>query len=51
VEHVHLGWALVGCAFRLTIVRQLTPLLVDASGGESRTIVANPAICNTPSKR
>ena len=40
LEHIHVGWALVGCLLRLPIVRPLIQLLVDASGGEARTIPA-----------
>jgi protein-S-isoprenylcysteine O-methyltransferase Ste14 len=38
LEHVHLGWAFVGFLLRLPVVRQLTQLLTDASGGEARAI-------------
>jgi protein-S-isoprenylcysteine O-methyltransferase Ste14 len=38
LEHLHFGWALVGFLLRLPIVRQLTQLLTDASGGEARAI-------------
>jgi hypothetical protein len=40
LEHIHLGWALVGAALRLPGLRQLAQLLVDASGGEPRAISA-----------
>ncbi len=40
LEHVHLGWAVVGFALRLPVVRQLTQLLVDASGGEARRLAS-----------
>ena len=40
LEHIHLGWALVGSALRLPGLRQLAQLLVDASGGEPRAIGA-----------
>jgi protein-S-isoprenylcysteine O-methyltransferase Ste14 len=36
LEHVHLGWALLGFLLRLPIVNPLAQLLVDASGGEPR---------------
>ena len=38
LEHVHLGWALVGCVLRLPVLCQSAQLLVDASGGEPRTL-------------
>jgi protein-S-isoprenylcysteine O-methyltransferase Ste14 len=38
LEHIHCGWALLGCVLRLPIVRQAAQLLVDASGGEPRRI-------------
>ncbi len=38
LEHIHLGWALVGWAMRLPLVRPLLQLLVDAVGGEPRRI-------------
>jgi protein-S-isoprenylcysteine O-methyltransferase Ste14 len=38
LEHIHLGWALIGCALRLPIICQFAQLLVDASGGEPRPI-------------
>jgi len=38
LEHVHLGWALVGFVLRLPLVRQFSQLLADASGAEPRTI-------------
>jgi hypothetical protein len=40
LEHVHLGWALAGCAIRLPGVRQFVQLVTDASGGEPRRIGA-----------
>lgn len=39
LEHIHLGWALVGFLLRLPVVGQLAQLLADASGGEPRTIL------------
>lgn len=36
LEHVHLGWALIGFGLRLPIVRPLAQLLADASGGHAR---------------
>lgn len=38
LEHVHLGWALVGCFLRLPGITQLAQVLADASGAEPRTI-------------
>jgi protein-S-isoprenylcysteine O-methyltransferase Ste14 len=40
LEHVHFGWALVGCLLRLPIICQLAQLVIDASGGEPRKIAA-----------
>ncbi len=40
LEHIHLGWALIGFALRLPILCPLAQLLVDASGGEPRRIPA-----------
>jgi hypothetical protein len=42
LEHVHLGWALVGCAIRLPGVRPFVQLVTDASGGQPRRIVSAP---------
>ena len=36
LEHIHLGWALVGMVFRLPGISALIQLVVDASGGEPR---------------
>ena len=41
LEHIHLGWALLGFLLRLPVLRQVSQLLVDASGGEARRISAN----------
>lgn len=38
LEHIHLGWAAVGCFVRLPIVRELIQLLADASGAGPRRI-------------
>jgi protein-S-isoprenylcysteine O-methyltransferase Ste14 len=40
LEHVHLGWALLGFLLRLPIVSQLAQLLADASGAEPRPLPA-----------
>jgi protein-S-isoprenylcysteine O-methyltransferase Ste14 len=36
LEHIHLGWAVVGWTLRIPGICQLTQLLVDASGGAPR---------------
>jgi protein-S-isoprenylcysteine O-methyltransferase Ste14 len=36
LEHIHLGWALVGFVLRLPVVSALVQLLADASGAEPR---------------
>lgn len=38
LEHLHLGWAMIGFLLRLPIVSSIAQLLADASGGEPRTI-------------
>jgi protein-S-isoprenylcysteine O-methyltransferase Ste14 len=38
LEHIHAGWAFVGAFMRLPIVSQCLQVLVDASGGEPRSI-------------
>ena len=38
LEHLHLGWALLGCLLRLPVICQAAQLLIDASGGEPRKI-------------
>jgi protein-S-isoprenylcysteine O-methyltransferase Ste14 len=43
LEHVHLGWALLGMALRLPVVLQVMQVLVDASGGGPRTVARWPA--------
>jgi protein-S-isoprenylcysteine O-methyltransferase Ste14 len=40
LEHIHFGWALVGCLLRLPGICQFAQLLTDASGGEPRKIPA-----------
>ena len=47
LEHVHLGWALVGFAVRLPIVCQVLQLLVDSCGGGEREIASS--VCGTKS--
>ena len=44
LEHVHIGWALIACVLRLPVVRPLTQIIVDASGGEPRRIAPRPVI-------
>ena len=38
LEHIHLGWALLGWLLRLPVICQAAQLLIDASGGEPRKI-------------
>jgi protein-S-isoprenylcysteine O-methyltransferase Ste14 len=38
LEHIHFGWALVGCCFRLPGIAQLAQLVADASGTEPRRL-------------
>jgi protein-S-isoprenylcysteine O-methyltransferase Ste14 len=40
LEHVHLGWAMLGWLLRLPVMCQLAQLLADASGGEPRQVSA-----------
>lgn len=40
LEHIHFGWAVLGCFLRLPVIGQLAQLLIDASGGEARTIAS-----------
>ena len=40
LEHVHLGWAMLGWLLRLPVMCQLAQLLADASGGEPRTTLS-----------
>ena len=44
LEHVHLGWALLGWMMRLPIVRPGLQLVVDASGGEPRVVARDDAL-------
>ncbi len=39
LEHLHLGWAILGFAMRLPIARTILQLIVDASGGGKRTVL------------
>jgi hypothetical protein len=36
LEHIHLGWAMLGFALRLPVVADVVQLIVDASGGGPR---------------
>ena len=38
LQHLHLGWALVGSVLRLPVVRPVVQLLADASGAQPRPI-------------
>jgi protein-S-isoprenylcysteine O-methyltransferase Ste14 len=38
LEHIHLGWAMIGWLLRLPVICQFAQLLIDASGGEPRSI-------------
>ncbi len=38
LEHVHIGWALVGCFLRLPLIAPLAQLLADASGAQPRRL-------------
>ena len=51
LEHIHLGWALVGMLFRLPGISALIQLVVDASGGEPRPIAAPHTTAATASTR
>jgi protein-S-isoprenylcysteine O-methyltransferase Ste14 len=42
LEHVHLGWAVLGWFIRLPLLRPVLQLVVDASGGEARTVMRVP---------
>jgi protein-S-isoprenylcysteine O-methyltransferase Ste14 len=57
LEHLHLGWALIGSGLRLPLFCQFAQLLVDASGGEPRrlpyraTRLAQPSSSTTSRRR
>jgi len=40
LDHIHLGWAMLGWLLRLPAIRQFAQILIDASGGEPRSIAA-----------
>lgn len=42
LEHLHLGWALLGFALRLPGIRQTLTVLIDASGGGPRDLPDRP---------
>ena len=49
LEHLHLGWALVGCLLRLPVINPGAQLLVDAVGGGPRLIRrGSPRACTVP---
>ncbi len=43
LEHVHLGWAMIGFLLRVPIVSAVAQLLADASGAEPRKIACRSA--------
>ena len=47
LEHVHLGWALLGFLLRLPIVCQFAQLLADASGAEPPCSQAANQLCSS----
>jgi hypothetical protein len=51
LEHLHLGWAFIGCALRLPVLRQSVQLLVDASGGEPRSPLSSSKSPYFPERR
>ena len=38
LEHIHFGWACIGFALRLPVLKQTVQLLADASGAAPRTL-------------
>ncbi len=42
LEHIHLGWALVGFFLRIPVIRPLVQILADACGAEPRRLPASP---------
>ena len=50
LEHIHLGWALLGWLLRLPVICQVAQLLIDASGGAPRKIgiTRGGQVCNGP---
>lgn len=47
LEHVHLGWALIGFGSRLPVARHVLQLIFDAAGGGRRRIQPLPRIAST----
>ncbi len=43
LEHLHLGWAFIGCTMRLPLVCSLLQLIIDAAGGGPRVIARRVA--------
>ncbi len=41
LQHIHLGWPIIGWPMRLPLVLVLIQLLVDSVGGEPRPIEKN----------
>ena len=41
LEHIHLGWALLGSLLRLPVILPIVQLIVDASGGGPRTLAGD----------
>jgi len=50
LEHLHFGWAMVGFVLRLPVLCSLTQLVVDASGGEPRSVAPRPCLSD-PKRR
>jgi hypothetical protein len=48
LEHLHLGWAMVGFACRLPVVCTVVQLLADASGAQPRSISQHPPLDASP---
>jgi len=53
LEHIHFGWAVLGCVLRFPVIGQLAQLLIDASGGEPRTIASTKTceVCDSESEK
>ncbi|HET8680229.1 MAG TPA: isoprenylcysteine carboxylmethyltransferase family protein [bacterium] len=43
LEHLHFGWAIIGCTMRLPLVCSVLQLIVDATGGGPRVITRRAA--------
>lgn len=48
LEHINLGWAMLGWLIRLPILNPLIQLIVDASGGGPRDV---PFGCSVDTRR